>query len=98
MAGRGHDKTGPTKASDISERDAFLFSENDSTIGWGSENIVRMPGFQGFYLVRDGLVRTDENGLDEGWMFNGQKVLGQIICGVFASVVAMHELLGCLTA
>ena len=71
--------------------------ENDSTIGWGSKNIVRMPGFQGFYLVRYRLVGTDENGLDEGWMFNGQKVLGEIISGVFASVVGMHELLRCLT-
>jgi len=72
--------------------------ENDSTIGWGSKNIVRMPGFQGFYLVRDGLVRTDENGLDEGWMFNGQKMLGEIVSVRFTTVVGMYELFRCLAA
>lgn len=76
----------------------MIFCENDSRVGWGSENIVCMPGFQGFYLVRDGLVRTDENGLDEGWMYNGQKVLGKIISGMFTTVVGMHELFRCLTA
>jgi len=76
----------------------LIFWENDSRVGWWSEHIVRMPGFQGFYLVRDGLVRTDENGLDEGWMYNGQKVLGKIISGMFATVVRMHELFRCLTA
>ena len=76
----------------------MIFCENDSTIGWGSENIVRMPGLQGFYLVREGLVRADENGLDEGWMFNGQKMLGQIVSGVFAPVVGMYELFRCLAA
>lgn len=57
-----------------------------------------MPCFQGFYLVREGLVRADENGLDEGWMFNGQKMLGQIVSGMFAAVVGMHKLFRCLTA
>ncbi|HVV06446.1 MAG TPA: hypothetical protein VHC96_19580 [Puia sp.] len=57
-----------------------------------------MPGFQGFYLMRDGLMRTDENGLDEGWMFNGQKVLGQIISGGFTTVVGMDKLFRCLAA
>jgi hypothetical protein len=64
----------------------------DSTIGWRSENIVRVPCLQGFYLVGDGLMGADENGLDEGWMFNGQKMLGQIISMGFATVVDMYQL------
>jgi hypothetical protein len=35
---------------------------------------------------------ADENGLDEGWMFNGQKMLGQIISMGFATVVDMYQL------
>jgi len=71
---------------------------NDSTIGWGSENIVRMPCLQGFYLVGDGLVGADENGLDEGWMFSGQKVLGQIVSVGFTTVVDMYQLFRGLAA
>jgi hypothetical protein len=66
-------------------------------IWWGSENVVRMPGFQGFYLVRDGLVGADKNGLNKGWMFNGQKVLGQIISGEFTTVIGMYQLFRGLT-
>jgi hypothetical protein len=75
----------------VTEQDAFIFRENDSTIGGWSENIVRVPGLQGFYLVRDGLVRTDENGLDEGWMFNGQKLFSQIITMRLAAVIDMDQ-------
>jgi hypothetical protein len=67
-------------------------NRNDSTIGRGREDIVRMPGLQGFYLVGDGLVRTDENGLYEGWMFNGQKLFSQIIAGRLAAVIDMYQL------
>jgi hypothetical protein len=75
-----------------------FFIKNDSTIGWGSKNIVRMPGLQCFYLVRDRLVRTDEDCLNKRRMFAGQKMFVQIIAGKFATIVTVYELFICLTA
>lgn len=64
----------------------------EESVGRRRKYIIRMSCFQGFYLMRDRDMRTNDDGLNEGWIINGQKMLVQVISGTaaFTVVVGMY--------